>query len=146
MKVILQKDVKNIGKIGDVKEVADGYARNFLLPQKLAISASQDSLTQLNKEKKEKNQKQQKEYDKAKELFDSINGKTIEIYSKANEQGHLFASIKQKDIAFELAKNNLHIIKDQIIINNPIKTIGEYEAEIKFKNIGNAKIKIIVKA
>ena len=145
MKVILQKDVKNIGKRGEIKEVADGFARNFLLPQKLAILASQASLSQLNKEKMEKDQKIQKEKNKAKDSFDSVNGKTIEIYAKANEQGHLFAAIKEKDIAFELAKNDIHIIKDQIIIKNPIKTLGNHEAEIKFRSFGNAKITIIVK-
>lgn len=145
MKVILIQNVNKLGQKGDIKEVATGYARNFLIPQKLAIQATQLNLDQSDKQAKEKQAKVRKQKSNDQILFDKLNGIKIEIIAKANEQGHLFAGIKEKDIAFELAKNKIDIIKDQIKIKQPIKEIGEHEVGVEFKGIGSAKVKVIIK-
>lgn len=146
MKVILTQNVKKLGQKGDIKEVAIGYARNFLIPQKLAIQATHLNLEQFERQVNEKQAKDQKQKSDEQTLFDKIDGIKIEIHAKANEQGHLFAGIKEKDIAFELAKNKIDIIKDQIKIKQPIKEVGEHEVGVEFKGVGEAKIKVIIKA
>lgn len=146
MKVILIQNVKKLGQKGEVKEVAVGYARNFLIPQKLAVQATQLALEQVNQQVQEKQADDQKQKTKEQILFDKINNLKIEINAKANEQGSLFAGIKEKDIAFELAKNNIDIIKDQIKIKKPIKEVGEHKVGVEFKDIGEAKLKVNIKA
>ena len=99
MKVILLKDVKGTGKKGEVKEVSDGYARNFLLPKKMAKVADNQAVKELKEQNKSAEIKAQKEYEEAVELGDKMKEMNIEIYSKAGEGGRLFGSITAKEIA-----------------------------------------------
>ena len=96
MKVILLKDVKGTGKKGEVKEVSDGYARNFLLPKKMAKVADNQAVKELKEQNKSAEIKAQKEYEEAVELGDKMKEMNIEIYSKAGEGGRLFGSITAK--------------------------------------------------
>jgi large subunit ribosomal protein L9 len=129
MKVILKKDIKNIGKEGDIKEVSDGYARNFLLPKKLALPATESAMKQATDAKLKKLETEKIEQEKTNELARIISGKKIIIRAK-EKKGKLFGSITAKNIAQELKKEKIEISEKSIIIKNPLKKIGEYEIKI----------------
>jgi large subunit ribosomal protein L9 len=129
MKVILKKDIKNIGKEGDIKEVSDGYARNFLLPKKLALPATESAIKQATDAKLKKLETEKIEQEKTNELARIISGKKIIIRAK-EKKGKLFGSITAKNIAQELKKEKIEISEKSIIIKNPLKKIGEYEIKI----------------
>lgn len=144
MKIILLKDVKNIGKKFDVKEVSSGYARNFLLPHNLAIVADNESLKKIEEKKKEE-MRVAEETIKANELLSKeISQKRIEIKTKIGNEGQLFESINEQKISEKLKEAGFNIDKNQIIIEHPIKQKGEFEVIIKFNNNLQSKIKIII--
>lgn len=106
MKVILLKDVKGLGKAGELVNAKDGYARNFLIPRKLAVEATEANLKKWEEEMAEKRKKEQAEYEKAMELKKKIESISVNIKSKAGEGGRLFGSITSKDIAQALKKQH----------------------------------------
>ena len=143
MKVILLKDVKGTGKKGEVKEVSDGYARNFLLPKKMAKVADNQAVKELKEQNKSAEIKAQKEYEEAVELGDKMKEMNIEIYSKAGEGGRLFGSITAKEIAEQLKKQKgIAVDKRKILLNEPIRVLGSRFVEIK---IHQNKIRVDVK-
>ena len=134
MKVILLKDVKGTGKKGEVKEVSDGYARNFLLPKKMAKLADNQAVKELKEQNKSAEIKAQKEYEEAVELGDKMKEMNIEIYSKAGEGGRLFGSITAKEIAEQLKKQKgITVDKRKILLNEPIRVLGSRFVEIKIQ-------------
>ena len=146
MKLILQQDVKGQGKKGDIVNVSDGYARNFLLPRNLAIEASEANLNTLNQKKQAEKNKKDKEVSGAKELAFKISEVTVTLKSKAGDNGKLFGSITSKDIAEGLKKqHNISIDKRKIILEDAIKSLGSLEVEVKlFEGIGSKlKVKVI---
>lgn len=146
MKVILLKDVKGTGKKGEVKEVSDGYARNFLLPKKFAVEADSTSMKELNEKKKSHEIKCQKEYEAAVELGKKMEEINIEIYSKAGEAGRLFGSITSKDIADQLKKQKgIEVDKRKVILDEPIRVLGSRFVEIKIHQKVVTKIRVDVK-
>jgi len=130
MKVVLIQDIKNIGQAGDIKEVSDGYARNFLLPQKLATAATESAVKQALDAKSKLLEAKKNEQEKTKELAKIIAGKRIIIKAK-EKKGKLFGSITAKNIAQELKKEKIEISEKSIVIENPIKEVGEYEVKIR---------------
>ncbi len=144
MKVILQKDIMNLGDAGDIKEVADGYARNFLIPKKLVIPASDankkviDHQMRLIKLKKEKRKKQ------SEKVHENLNGLEIVITAKAGEEEKLFGSITSMDVAKKLLEKGYSIDKRKISIENPIKTTGEFEIQVKLDDGLSAVVKLRV--
>ena len=141
MKVILLKDVKGTGKKGEVKEVSDGYARNFLLPKKMAKVADNQAVKELKEQNKSAEIKAQKEYEEAVELGDKMKEMNIEIYSKAGEGGRLFGSITAKEIAEQLKKQKgITVDKRKILLNEPIRFV-----EIKIHQKVVTKIRVDVK-
>ena len=146
MKVILLKDVKGTGKKNEVKEVSDGYARNYLLPKKLAVPADNTNMKELNEKNKSKELKAQKEYEEAVELGDKMKEMNIEIYSKAGEGGRLFGSITAKEIAEQLKKQKgITVDKRKILLNEPIRVLGSRFVEIKIHQKVVTKIRVDVK-
>ena len=146
MKVILLKDVKGTGKKGEVKEVSDGYARNFLLPKKVAVIADNTAMKELGEKKKSEEIKAQKEYEEAVELGEKMKEMNIEIYSKAGDGGRLFGSITSKEIAEQLKKQkNITVDKRKILLNEPIRTLGSNFVEIKIHQKVVTKIRVDVK-
>ena len=146
MKVILLKDVKGTGKKNEVKEVSDGYARNYLLPKKLAVPADNTNMKELNEKNKSKELKAQKEYEEAVELGDKMKEMNIEIYSKAGEGGRLFGSITAKEIAEQLKKQKgIAVDKRKILLNEPIRVLGSRFVEIKIHQKVVTKIRVDVK-
>lgn len=131
MKVILLKDVKDVGKKDDIVNASDGYARNFLFPRKLAAEATEANLHSLNLKKQAERKKKLEEIEAAQKIADSIKGKEVKLAVKCGEHGRLFGSITGKDIADAInAQLKTNIDKKKIVVDT-IRQLGTYEVEIK---------------
>ena len=145
MKVILLKDVKGTGKKGEVKEVSDGYARNFLIKKGVAVEASQTNMKELDEKEKSKERKALIEYEEAVLLGKQMEEINIQIEVKAGEGGRLFGSITSKEITEQLKKQkNLDIDKRKILMDEPIRTLGSTFVEIKLHQKVTTKIRVDV--
>lgn len=144
MKVILLKNVEKLGKKGEVKNVADGYARNFLIPNKLAALATKSELAKLEEQKKIETEKAEEELKFYQEIANQIDGLELEIPAKVAEEGKLFGAVTDSQIAEKLKEKNFEIKKEQIKLESPIKEIGEHEATIEFPHNLEVKIKVII--
>lgn len=145
MKVILLSDLKGSGKKDDLIEVSDGYARNYLLPKKLAKEATSQALNELNNAKESIKHRIDEEIKKAKEDASKIEGKSIKLMVKSGNEGRIFGSITAKEIAEEIEKTyNILVDKRKIALKNDIKALGSYECNIKLYNGVNAKMTIMV--
>ena len=131
MKVILKEDVKNLGKMGDMVNVAEGHARNFLIPQKLAVEAITKNIKALELQKKVIQKKANKEKNSAQALSEKIAALNLTIKAKAGEEEKLFGSITSMDIAAELKNEGIDIDKKKISIDEPIKRLGAYTVGVK---------------
>ncbi|MGL5507188.1 MAG: 50S ribosomal protein L9 [Paraclostridium sp.] len=146
MKVILLKDVKGTGKKGEVKEVSDGYARNYLLAKKLAVVADNTSMKELNEKNKSQEIKAQKEYEAAVELGKKMEELNVVIYSKAGDGGRLFGSITSKEIAEQIKKqHNIEVDKRKISLDEPIRVLGSRVVDIKIHQKVTTKMRVDVK-
>lgn len=146
MKVILLKDIPKLGKAFDVKEVAAGYARNFLFPEGLAELANESALKQLEERRAAAAKLAEAELGLAQELAAQLDGQEIEISAKAGEAGKLYGSITPVKIASALKTRGFNVQKNQIKLGEPIKTEGEHEVTLEFEHGLEAKIKLIVSA
>ena len=144
MKVVLLQDVKGKGKKGELCNVSDGYARNFLFPKKIAVEADNAALNELKNREEAIAHHKKEELDQAKEIAAKLDGKTVSITAKAGAGGKLFGSVTSKEIAAEI-KNSLGIEVDRKKMNvADIKNFGEYTAEIKLHQGVSAKITVKV--
>jgi large subunit ribosomal protein L9 len=130
MKVIFLKDVKNVAKAGEIKEVKEGYARNFLLKNGLAIEATEANLNNLKRKKEQEAIAEKNKIEEAKNLSKKLSNITLTLKRKAGEKGRLFGAITNTEIAEELEKMGLNIDKKLIELKNPIKEIGEYKIKV----------------
>ena len=131
MKVILQQDVKSLGKKGELVSTSDGYARNYLFPRNLAVEASSQAMTELQNRESSKKHKIAVETDEAKKAAAQISGKIITITAKAGQGGRLFGSVTAKEIAESMKKDfGIDIDKRKITVND-IKAYGSYPASVK---------------
>ncbi|UZE92920.1 MAG: 50S ribosomal protein L9 [Candidatus Nealsonbacteria bacterium] len=144
MRVIFLKDVENVGKKYEVKEVKNGYARNFLIPQGLVEPATEDALKKLELQKEIEEKKAEEELKKVQGLANSIDGQEITIPVKVGEEGQLFESITSQKIYEKLKKIGFDIKKKQIELEKPIETLGEFPVKIKFEHNLEAEITLIV--
>lgn len=146
MKVIFLKDVKGKGKKGEVKNVADGYAHNFLIKQGLAIEANQANISSLNAQKKKEEKEASEELALAKELKAAIEKITVELAAKAGEGGRLFGSITSKQIAEQLQKaHNIKIDKRKIELEDAIRSLGYTKVPVKLHTEVTATLNVHVK-
>jgi large subunit ribosomal protein L9 len=147
MIVILIKDVKGVGKAGDVVKVSDGYARNLLLPKGLATEATEGNVRNLEKQKAIQEANRQKELSEARELAERIAQVKVSIATKSGEGGRLFGSITTKDIADALSEQHkITIDKRKFVLENPIKHTGDFELDVKVYPEVTAKLKVTVTA
>jgi large subunit ribosomal protein L9 len=147
MKVILLKDVKGMGKAGDVVNASDGHARNYLFPRGLAKEATEGGMKVLEKQKAAEERKKQEELAEAKALADKISKLTVNLKGKAGDGGRLFGSITSKDIAEALEKQHkIKIDKRKMHLDNPIRELGAVFVEIKVYPEVTAKLKVEVVA
>ena len=145
MIVILIKDVKGVGKAGDVAKVSDGYARNLLLPRGLAAEATEGNVRNLEKQKAVQEANRQKELAEARELAEKIGQLRVTIVTKSGEGGRLFGSITSKDIADALAEQHkITIDKRKFVLETPIKHTGDFELDVKIYPEVIAKLKVTV--
>lgn len=145
MKVILQQDVKGQGKKGEIINVSDGYARNFLFPKNLAVEASSSNMNILNQKKQAEQAKKQKELDEAKKLAQQISQSKVVIKAKAGENGKIFGSITVKEIAEQLkAQNKIDIDKRKIVLDEPIKSLGTKILDVKIYPEVTAKLTVSI--
>lgn len=135
MKVILKADVKGTGKKGEAIEVSDGYARNFLFPRKLAIEASTGAIKSLEEEKQAQIRRQERIVTDLKVLRDKLEGQTVKVPARCGENGRLFGSITNKDVADAITKfMGKEFDRRTIDLTTPIKTLGTYPIALKFGN------------
>lgn len=144
MRIILLQDIENLGQRGDVKEVADGYARNFLLPNKLVKIATKEAIEALEKEKKLAVQKAEEELKSIQEFVSKIDRQEIEISVKIKENGEIYGSITPTKLSQALKKKGFDVKKTQVNPKEPIKKLGEYPVTINFDHGLEAEIKVIV--
>jgi large subunit ribosomal protein L9 len=144
MKVIFLKDVPRVGKRNDVKEVGDGYANNFLFPQKLAIPATAVAVAELNRRKQEVEIQKEVQEDLLERNMQEIKGKVLHIKGKADDKGHLFSGIRPRDLVDAMkAEHRAEIAEGAIKLDKPIKEVGEYEIPISINN-KNSYFKLVV--
>ena len=147
MKVILLEDVKSLGKKGEIVNVNDGYARNFILPKKLGLEATSKNLNDLKLQKQNDEKVAQEKLDAAKALAEEIKEKSITVKIQAGVEGKVFGSISSKEIATEAKKQlNMDIDKKKIVIPDAIKSLGTYNVNIKLYKDVTATLTVKVEA
>lgn len=147
MKIILIKEVENLGKVGTITNVSDGYARNFLFPRNLAIKATPGALKHQENQLLVLKAKERKIKEQAQIIAESLKGKKITIKSKAGTKGKLYGTVTTREIALTLEKETSHKIdKKKIELAEPIKQIGEYTLTIKLHPEVSVNIDLIVEA
>jgi large subunit ribosomal protein L9 len=144
MKVILLDDVAKVGRRGEVREVSDGFARNFLIPKKLALGASAGNLKNLEHIKKQQDSKADRIKDDAHELQRQIEALTYEERRQASEEGKLFGSVTSQDIADFLGRHGVKIERRRIHLDEPIKTLGETMVSVRLHTDITAHIKVSI--
>lgn len=146
MKVILKEKIENLGNVGAVVEVKDGFARNYLLPKDKALIPTAANLKYIEQHKKQLELKAIKEEGEAKEMADAIQGLLVTIKKKAGNEGKLFGSVNVGDIVDELAKQKVEVDKKKVLLNEPIKMVGEYNVKIRLYPGIEPEIKVVVEA
>ena len=144
MLVILRENVKNLGRIGDVVKVTAGYARNFLLPRKLGVAAGEKNLAIIEHHKKTLDKKRQAARAAAEEQAKKINNYTVTIARKVGEQDKLFGSVSTSDIAHALQAAGYSVERRDIVLENPIKALGNFPVVVNFDQDVTATIKVWV--
>ena len=146
MKVILIKDVKSLGGAGDVKEVADGYARNFLIPKEYAEIATKTAMKKAEKIKIEKEIEAKEDLKSVEEIAKKLESVSIIIKAKADDSGKLYAAIKPKEISKALNDKGFKINEDKIVIEEPIKEIGDYEVMMDINHGLEVRIGVVIES
>lgn len=145
MKVILKKVVKNLGKEGDVVNVSDGYARNFLFKQGLAVEANTVNMNENNQAKQAQARQFEQDKQEAIALANKLSNIVVTIKVATGKNGQLFGAVTNKEISEELAKLGFNVDKKKIVLNAPIKTLGNYEVLCKLFIEVSCKLKVEVK-
>jgi large subunit ribosomal protein L9 len=145
MKVVFLEDVSAKEKKGDIKEVADGYARHFLLPRSLAIAATEGAVKSAKKLTDERERKRKRQYDEYVELAKQIDGKELKFQGKSSAKGTLHGSITSADIAAKLSGLiNVEIDKKKIALKSTLHKVGSYEVDVVLAKDATAKINVII--
>ena len=145
MKIILTQDVKKLGKKGGIIELSDGYARNYILPQKLGVEANSKNLNDLKLQKSNEEKTMQRLLEEAQALAEKIGKQTVVVSMKAGEGGKVFGSVSSKEIAAAIkAQSDLEIDKKKIQLSEPIRSFGVHEAGIKLHPQVTATLRVKV--
>lgn len=145
MKVVLLEDVKSLGKKGDIVEVSEGYARNFIIPKKKGVEANQENLNTLKLQKANEEKIAKEKLEAAKELADKLNESSVSVTIKGGKDGRTFGSVSSKEIEEAIKTQlGLEIDKKKLIITEPIKTFGNHEVKVKLHKDVTAALKVKV--
>jgi len=144
MKVLLIKDVYKLGRAGDIKKVADGYGRNFLLPQKMAVLATPGAIKQVEKIRSQAEVRRTEQNSELKDLSNQINGVILVFAAKAGETGKLYGSITTQDVATAIQEKTRFEVKKQQIDMQPIRNLGEFTVHVRLTMDLVPEVKVIV--
>ena len=144
MKVMLRQDVKKLGEAGDIVEVKDGHARNFLLPKGFAYPATPGSMKRLAEEKKLTDLRMKKELTAAEEIARLLSGASLTFVVQAGEEDQLYGSVSAADIAGKLTEQGFEIDRKQVLLDEPIKILGVYTIEVRLHSDVTGKVKVWV--
>ena len=144
MEVILREDIEKLGTRGQVVKVASGYARNFLLPKRMAVAATESNKKIVEQERQAHLRKEAKAQGEAEDLAKIMTGATVRIAQKAGENDQLFGSVTSKDIAEALTAQNYNIDRRKILLEDPIRQLGEYKVQVRLHRDVTAEINVIV--
>ena len=144
MEVILREDVEKLGTRGQVVKVAPGYARNFLLPKRLAVAATDSNKKIVEQERQAHLRKEAKLQSEAQDLAKIMTGATVRIAQKAGENDQLFGSVTSKDIAEALTAQNFNIDRRKILLEDPIRQLGEYKIQVRLHKDVTSEITVVV--
>jgi large subunit ribosomal protein L9 len=145
MKVVFLKDVSSKGKTGEIRDVANGYARNFLFPRGLALKATDDAIKRAKDQEEGKTRRRDRKQEELSEQAKQVEGKELRFKAKAGEKGRLHGSITSANVAEKLSEMvNIEIDKKMIILKEPLRQLGEHEVTIGFAREIEAKIKVII--
>ncbi len=143
-KVILKEDVSGLGHAGEVKQVKDGYARNYLLPRRLALVASDHALKQVELQTRLREARKDQEHKRAQELAEKLKGVSLTLAVEVNEEDKLYGSLIEYDIVQALAAEGVEVDKKRIVLENPIRDLGIYDIPIKLGVDVTATVKVWV--
>lgn len=146
MKVILLEDIESLGKKYEIKEVKDGYARNFLLPEKKVKAATKEALKWLQAQKEVIEKEAEEDLKKAQTTASEIDGLEVSIVVKVGDEGQLFESVNSQKISERLKEMGFEVKKSQIKLENPIKEIGEFPVSVNLDHNLESEIKVIITA
>ena len=144
MQVILRQDIEKVGSRGEVVKVAPGYARNFLLPKKMAVAANESNKKIVEQERQAHLRKEAKVQGEAEGLAKIMTGATVRIAQKAGENDQLFGSVTSKDVADALSAQNYNIDRRKIQLDEPIRQLGEYKVPVKLHRDVTVEITVVV--
>ncbi len=144
MEVILREDIEKLGSRGQMVKVAAGYARNYLLPKKLAVAATEANRKIVEQERQAHLRKEARLVSEAEDLAKLVNGVSVTIAQKAGENDQLFGSVTSKDVAEALAAKNFTIDRRKIHIDDPIKQLGEYKIPVRLHKDVTAEVTVVV--
>ncbi len=144
MKVLLCRDIEKLGWLGDIVEVNDGYARNYLLPQQLAISPTEANVKSLADAKVRRAQERTLALEKLKQVVAAVDGAEAVVAAKANERGHLFGSVAEHDIAGNLREQGFEVSDDMVQLSEHIKEVGAHEVKLKLAADLFATVSVVV--
>ena len=144
MKVILKVDVEGVGSAGDIVEVSPGYARNYLIPRRLALAATSRNVKSLEKQKAEIMKKVDKERKRIEALAQRLAQTKVVVTKQAGEKGRLFGSVTTRDIADALAREGIEIDRKKIVLEETIKTLGSYQVKVKLPHGIESQVQVEV--
>jgi len=144
MKVILKHDVKGLGRAGDVKDVKDGYARNFLLPNGAAVVADSGAIKNWERHRAERDERDRAEREDAEATAEKLRALKLEIPVKAGERNRLFGSVTNREIAEAIGREGIEIDRHLIHLREPIKTVGDHRVEVRLLTGVDAQVTVTV--
>jgi large subunit ribosomal protein L9 len=144
MEVILREDIERLGSRGQVVKVADGYARNFLLPKRMAVAATDANRKIVEQERQAHLRREAKQKSEAEDLSKLLTGVTVTIAQKAGENDQLFGSVTSKDVADALAQKNFTIDRRKVLMDEPIKQLGEFKIPVRLHKDVTAEVTVLV--
>ncbi|HZS33581.1 MAG TPA: 50S ribosomal protein L9 [Methylomirabilota bacterium] len=144
MKVILMADVPALGRRGETREVANGYARNYLLPKKFAVPATPANLKNLEHLKRQRDREEQRAEEAARAAAARVEGLTLSVVARASEDGRLYGSVAAQDVVEFLERHQIPVEKRRVLLEEPIKALGEYKVPVRLHGDITASLTVSV--